>query len=175
MKRILLATIMTALIGTLAFAQRGQRGGDPLSALKSALNLTDAQVTAITALQQTERTRLESIRTEVQQKRDALNTLLNAASPSAVDVGNAAIALHASEAKIKAEQDYFISQVKQQLTGEQQQKLDTLLAARGGRGLLPGMGGPGPNGPQGRGRRGQYEFPPHPTSTGAERLGTGFF
>jgi hypothetical protein len=83
---------------------------------------------------------METVRNEIQQKRTNLDTLLSAASPSPVDVGNAAIALHASEAKIKAARDSLISQIKQQLTADQQQKLDTLLAANGGRGLFPGLG-----------------------------------
>ena len=152
MKRILIAAVVTVALGTVSFAQRGPRGGDPLNALKNALSLTDAQVTAITALLQNEQTRIQAIRTEIQQKRTALDTLLDAASPVPMEVGNAAIALHVSEAKIKAEQDYLISQIKQQLTGDQQQKLDTLVAANGGRGLLPGLGGPGVGGPQPRGR-----------------------
>lgn len=152
MKKILFAALMTITLSAAVFAQSG-RGGrrDPASALKDALGLTDAQVAAITTLAQTERTRMQAIRTEVDQKRQALDALLSAASPVPVDVGNAAIALHAAEAKIKAEQDYFISQIKQQLTGDQQQKLDTLIAANGGRGLpLPGLGGPGGLGLRGR-------------------------
>ena len=164
MRRILFAVAMTLSVTAALAAQRGPggpRGGSPPTArLKDALGLTDAQVAAITALAETERTRMQAIMSEVQQKRQALDILLNSASPVPVDVGNAAIALHASEAKITAEQNYFISQIKQQLTGDQQQKLDTLLAANGGRGLLPGLGGPGPGGfggpqPRGRGSREQ--------------------
>ena len=44
---------------------------------------------------------------------------------------------------MKAEHDALIAQVKQQLTGEQQQKLDALLAVNGGRGWFPGLRGPG--------------------------------
>lgn len=151
MKRIVLVLAMTVAVAAALFAQRGpggpggpRGGGDLAAALKTQLGLTDAQVTAITALAQAEQTRMQAIRTEVEQKRQVLDTLLNAASPVPVDVGNAAIALRASEAKIKAEQDYFISQIKQELTGEQQQKLDALLAS--GRGIpIPGLG-PGPGG-----------------------------
>jgi Spy/CpxP family protein refolding chaperone len=147
MKRVLVATVMTLILTTGLIAQRGRGGpggaggGNPATALKSALNLTDAQVEAIKGLWQAEQTRMQSIRTEIEQQRQTLDTLLDAATPNAVQVGNAAIALHASQAKIEAERTAFLNQVKQQLTGEQQQKLDTLLAARGGRGLLPGLGG----------------------------------
>lgn len=152
MKRILIAVAITLAL-TAAYAQPGERGGgqrgDPTSALKTALNLTDAQVDAIKALAQTGRERSRSIMTEIDQKRQTLNNLLSAASPSPVDVGNAAIALRASENKLSAERDWFIGELKKQLTGEQQQKLDTLLAEKGGRGLpIPGLGGPrgGPRG-----------------------------
>jgi len=156
LKRILITTLSIIALAATLSAQRGfgpRGGGTPLAALKNALDLTDAQVTAITALFQTEKTRMDAIWSEIEQKRRELDTLLNAASPVAVTVGNAAIALHTSELKIKTEQDSFISQIKQQLTGEQQAKLDTLLAARGNRGLLPGLGGPGPRGQSAPARR----------------------
>ena len=103
MKRILVAAAIIVMLGAISFAQRGPRSGNPISALKNAVDLTDAQVTSITALFQTERTRMQAIRTELQQRREAMDALLNAASPVPVDVGNAAIALHTSEAKSQAE------------------------------------------------------------------------
>ena len=158
MRRTIFVMLIAVTMTAAAFAQRGpggprgQGGRDPVAALKNALGLTDAQVTAITALFQAEQSRVETIRTEIEQRRASLDAALNVASPVPVNVGNAAIALHTSELKMKAEQEAFIGQIKQQLTGEQQQKLDTLLAANGGR-LLPGLGGgPGRGGPRGGGR-----------------------
>ena len=153
MKKILFAALMTLTLTIGLVAQRrGGLGGaptDPATALKDALGLTDAQVEAIKALIQAEQTRVQAIQTEIQQKRQALDALLNAAAPSPTDVGNAAIALHAAEAKLQAERTALINQIKQQLTGEQQQKLETILAANGGRGLpLLGLGGRGPRGGQ---------------------------
>jgi Spy/CpxP family protein refolding chaperone len=150
MKRTLLAVAATVIMTATLFAQntpagppRGQRQ-NPLTGLKNALGLTDAQVQAITSLIQTEKTRIQALMSDVQQKRQALNSLLNASSPNPPDVGNAAIALNASEKKLPPERDYFISQLKTLLTGDQQQKLDTLLAANGGRIIpFPGFGGPG--------------------------------
>jgi Spy/CpxP family protein refolding chaperone len=131
------------------------RGLGPLASLKAALNLTDAQVTAIQALLQTRATRAEALRTEIQQKRTALETLLNATTPNPTDVGNAAIVLRASEKKLLAERDWFITELKKLLTGDQQQKLDTLIAANP---RLPFLGGPGgPGGPGPRGFRGQRQ------------------
>jgi len=148
-KWVLLTTVFLATLSgaVLAQAPRGPGGTlDPLAGLKNALNLTDAQVTTITALLQAEQPRLQAIHTEIEAKRQAVDGLLSVDSPVAVDVGNAVIALHISEAKIKAEADSLLSQIKQQLTSDQQEKLDTLLAANGGRGLpIPGLGiGPGP-------------------------------
>ena len=162
MKQTFLTVAGTLMVAATLFAQSGPgvpppdgQRPDRLSGLKNALGLTDAQVTAIKSLWQTEQTRAQGIMTEIRQKRLALNALLNATSAAPVDVGNAAIALHASEAKLAPERDWFISELKKLLTGEQQQKLDTLLAANGGRGLpFPGLGGPG-FGPRGHGGRPQ--------------------
>jgi Spy/CpxP family protein refolding chaperone len=161
MKRTLLTAAAIVMVSAAFFAQSGPavpgRGprGDRFAGLQNALGLTDAQVTAIKSLAQTEQTRVQSIMTDIRQKRQALNTLLNNPSAAPVDVGNATIALHASEAKLGPERDWFISELKKLLTGDQQQKLDTLLAANGGRGFpLPGLGGPG-FGPRGRGTRPQ--------------------
>ena len=150
MKRIVYATFISLLLAAGLAAQnapagppRFGRGQGPgrASGLKNALGLTDAQVTAIQALIQADQSQLQTLRTDINQKRQALNSQLAAASPTAVDVGNAAIALRASENKLKAERTSLLNQIKQQLTGDQQQKLDAILAANGGRGLrLPGLG-----------------------------------
>jgi Spy/CpxP family protein refolding chaperone len=157
MKRTLLTVAATLMLAVTLVAQRGPGAGlnggqrpDRAAALKNALGLTDAQVTAIQALEQTERTRMQTIMTDIRSKRQALDALLNAGSANPTDVGNAAIALHAAQSKISGERDNFISELKKLLTGDQQQKLDTLLAANGGRGLpFPGLGGFGPRGPRG--------------------------
>jgi Spy/CpxP family protein refolding chaperone len=150
MKRILFAVLMIATLGMGLLAQ-GRRGGppefggtppDPTATLKAALSLTDAQVDSIKALLTTRQQRAEAIRTEIQQKRQALDALLNATSPNPTDVGNAAIALHASEIKIAAERDWFLTELKKLLTGAQQQTLDNLIAANTPLPLL-GLGGRG--------------------------------
>ena len=166
MKRTLVVLLMVFGLITPTFAQnaptfgRGNRSGGPLNSLKNALNLTDAQVTAIQSLIQTEQTRAQALRTEIGQKHTALNNLLNATTPNPNDVGNAAISLHVSEQKLPAERDWFIAELKKLLTGDQQQKLDTLLAANPRLPLLggPGFGGPGgPGAPGPRGFRGQRQ------------------
>jgi Spy/CpxP family protein refolding chaperone len=164
LRKTLVVLLMVFGLITSGFAQtdnQSERRLGPLAALKNALNLTDAQVTAIQALLQTRETRAQALRTEIEQKRTALENLLNAATPNPTDVGNAAIALRASEKKLAAERDWFITELKKLLTGDQQQKLDTLLAANPR--LLGGLGGPGgfgpggPGGPGPRGGRGQRQ------------------
>jgi Spy/CpxP family protein refolding chaperone len=158
MKRVLFAVAMTVALTAPLVAQRetGAPRRNQLTNFKDALGLTDAQAEAIRSMAQAQQPNVQAIRTEIEQKRQALDDLLNAASPSAVDVGNAALALRASEKRLEGQRTALINQIKQQLTGEQQQKLDTLLAANGGRGLrLPGLDpafGPGP-GPGPRGER----------------------
>lgn len=146
MKRILSTVLITLTLTTFAFAQGGRRGGppagaptgapaeqrrDPSARLKAILNLTDAQVEAVKALMQTREQRARAIFTEIAQKRQALDALLDAASPNPTNVGNAAIALHDSEKKMAAERDWFITELKKLLTGEQQATLDRLIAAHG--------------------------------------------
>jgi Spy/CpxP family protein refolding chaperone len=154
MKRTLVATAVTLMFAVSLFAQTpgaaGQRP-NPLTRLKNALGLTDAQVTAITNLAQAERPRAQTIMADIKQKRQTLNTLLNAASPNPSDVGNAAIALHTAQNGLKTERDNFLTQVKAQLTTDQVDKLDTLEAAAGGGFFpFPGLAGPGFRGRGGR-------------------------
>jgi Spy/CpxP family protein refolding chaperone len=161
MKRILFAAVAVVSLTVALVAQRGPGGPgaprDPSGALKNALGLTDAQVESIKALAQAEQPNMRSIQTDIEQKRQALDSLLSAASPNVMEVGNAAIALRGAQNRLEAERTAFIGQVKQQLTGDQQQKLDMMLAENGGRGLplfgFEGRGGfGGPGGPRGRGR-----------------------
>ncbi|HEY2380340.1 MAG TPA: Spy/CpxP family protein refolding chaperone [Terriglobia bacterium] len=146
MKRILCVTVAILTLSAGAFAQRGNPG----NGLKNALGLTDAQVSAIKSIVQNAQPTLQADQAAIRQDRQTFNTLVSTASPVAQDIGNAAIALHTAEAKQKADETALLNQVKQQLTTEQLQKLDTIQAAGGGRGqsLLD-------LGRQGRGPRGQ--------------------
>ena len=158
MKQTLFAILMVVTLSAGLFAQGRQAGPnatglrgqapDRTAALKAALNLTDAQIAAITTLTQTRQTRAQAIFTEIGQKRQALDALFNVTPPNATDVGNAAIALHASEKKLGAEKDWFLTELKKLLTGEQQQTLDNLLAANARTPILPLLGLGGQRGPR---------------------------
>jgi Spy/CpxP family protein refolding chaperone len=140
MKQIMLAGLMTVLVATGALAQRGHGGGrNPQASLQSALNLTQAQLTAIQTLNQTRHDRAEVIMTEIEKLHDALDALLDAASPNPTNVGNAAIAVRAAQNRLAAERDWYIAELKKLLTGEQQTILDNLLASANNP-ILPGLG-----------------------------------
>jgi hypothetical protein len=131
MKRILCVTVTMLTLSVVAFAQRG----NPANGLKNALGLMDSQVAAIKTIIQNGQPTLQADRSAIKQNRQLYDSLLNTASPVAQDIGNAAITLHASEAKLKADETALMNQVKQQLTTDQLQKLDTIQTAGGGRGL----------------------------------------
>ena len=162
MKRILMVTLSMSM-AIAAFAQRGsgQRGfggappagtfergqrGDPSTALKNALNLTDAQVASVQSLMQTRQERAKAIFDEMQTKQQAVDTALNATSPDPSTVGNAMIALQATRKKLDAERDWFLGELKKLLTADQQATLDKLIAD--GK-PIPGLMGPGFGGPRG--------------------------
>jgi hypothetical protein len=150
MKRILGVTVTMLTLSVIAFAQRG----GPANGLKTALGLMDNQVAAIKTIIQNGEPALQADRAAIKQGRQFLDSLLNSASPVAQDVGNAAISLHTAEAKLKADETALLTQVKQQLTSEQLQKLDTIQTAGGGRGMnLLELGRP--DRPNGRGPRPQ--------------------
>jgi hypothetical protein len=112
MKKILGLTVTILTLSVVAFAQR--RG--PENGLKTALGLMNSQVAAIKTIIQNGQPTLQADRAAIKQHRQLVDSLLNSTSPVAQDVGNAAITLHAAEAKLKADETALLSQVKHQLT-----------------------------------------------------------
>lgn len=147
MKKTLTLLVITLMLATSAFAQHGGRGpggpegrGGPEAALKAALNLTDAQITAIGTLNQTRMSRAAAIRTEIDTLHEAFVALLDAATPNPTQIGNAALAVRAAQKKLDAEQDWYIAELKKLLTADQAAILDNLLAANKHLPLLPHLG-----------------------------------
>jgi Spy/CpxP family protein refolding chaperone len=124
---VIVSSIAVMLVGTVAMAQgfRGRPGfrGDFSSRLKERLNLTDAQVNGIQALKENRRKDMQSLRQEMQPKRQALRQLLNQPSPNPTDVGNATLALKQTRERARDINQRFISGVKGLLTPDQLQKL----------------------------------------------------
>jgi len=160
MRRLFIALISALALTGVSLGQIGVTPGpppgmgrkmDPITSLKNALDLTDAQVSAIQALIQAQRQSAESIMADMKQKRLTLESLLNATSPNPTDVGNAAIAVHNAEKQLQALHQSLLADIRKQLTIDQQNTLDALIKAGA---MLPGLGG---FGPMPRGMRG-----PHP-------------
>lgn len=144
MKRILGVTVVMMALSVGAFAQRGNPG----NRLRNALGLTDTQVAGIQTIVQNGQPTLQADQATIKQARQTFNTLVSSASPVAQDVGNAAIALHNAEAKLKADEMSLTAQIKQQLRTDQLEKLDTIQAAGGGRDVsLLELGRQGRRGP----------------------------
>ena len=153
MRKVWMALAMTMVLAVAGFGQRGrtasgtpgQRPG-PMSTLKNALNLTDAQVSAIQSVLETSQQQSKAIMSDLAQKRQIYNTLLNAASPNPTDIGNAALAIHAGELQLQTLRKNQMASVRNTLTVDQQATFDSLVKA----GLpIPGLGGPGFGGPRG--------------------------
>jgi Spy/CpxP family protein refolding chaperone len=132
---VITSSIVFALAGTAAIAQGfrgkglggGARSGQSLERLQQKLNLTEAQMQGIRALQETRRTEMASLRQDLKPKRQALRQLLQESNPNPMDVGNATLALQGSRAKVRDINRNFISGVKALLTPDQLQKLPKRL------------------------------------------------
>jgi len=127
---VMISSIVVALAGTAALAQgfRGNRGreaqsGRLLERLQQKLNLTEAQMNGIRALEENRRKEMDSLRQESQPKRQALRRLLQQPNPNPSDVGNATLALRDTRQKTREINQRFMSGVKGLLTPEQLQLL----------------------------------------------------
>jgi Spy/CpxP family protein refolding chaperone len=151
---VIISSIVVALAGTAALAQglRGQgglRGGGiarqlrnrtnrgagqqgaladrVLQRLQQRLNLTDAQLNGLNALQENRRKETELLQQEVQQKRQALRQQLQQPNPNPNDVGNATLALKQTRERKRDINQRFLSGFKSLLTPDQVQKLPKRL------------------------------------------------
>jgi Spy/CpxP family protein refolding chaperone len=128
---IIILSIMLALAGTVAAAQKGLRGrraGGRLGArLQDQLNLNETQKNGIRALQETRQKELGSLRQELQQKRQALRELMQQTNPNPNDVGNATLALRETRERMREINQRFLSGMKGLLTPDQLQKLPNRL------------------------------------------------
>jgi len=127
---LIISTIVVALAGTAALAQgfRGNRGreaqsGRLLERLQQKLNLNETQMNGIRALEENRRKEMESLRQEVQPKRQALRQLLQQPNPNPTDVGNATLALRDTRQRTRDINQRYMSGVKGLLTPEQLQML----------------------------------------------------
>ena len=114
----------------------GGFGGGPRFA--EALGLSDDQKAQLQALRSKQRETIKPLMDAVRQSHDALGKTMEADSPDAATVGQAALALHAAEKKLRAAHEAAFEEMKAILTPEQQAKLEQMKE----KGPRRGPGGP---------------------------------
>jgi Spy/CpxP family protein refolding chaperone len=133
-----LTLTLTAFLALLALplatqAQEGRRSPEDVlhnpRALARYLKLTPAQVEAARKLQQELKAAVDPLREAQKGLREALRTELEAASPNACEVGEAALALHANREQIRAEVEEFDDKFSALLTPEQLARYEALKEA----------------------------------------------
>ena len=134
---LMISSIVAALAGTAALAQgfQGRHRGEGRNAsesrmlerLQQKLNLSETQMNGIRGLEDTRKKEMESLRQEVQPKRQALRQLLQQPNPNPNEVGNAAIALKDTRGRMREINQRFMSGVKGLLTPDQLQNFPKRL------------------------------------------------
>lgn len=135
-KTVIISSIAIALIASAALGQgrggkaRGRNalgGGRVLERLEQRLNLTDVQKNGLNALEENRRKESDSLRQEIQQKRQAIRQLMRQANPNPTDIGNATLAMKETRERMRGINQRFTSGFKALLTPDQLQKLPKRL------------------------------------------------
>lgn len=137
----LLVAVAVVLCALPLAAQPPQGPRDPAAILHNPrllaryLHLTPDQVTATQKLAADLKATLDPLHQQGQQLRDAFQAAVSAANANACDVGQAALAVHANDVKIKAALDDFDTKFSALLTPDQLARYEALKA------LVHGDGG----------------------------------
>lgn len=111
-------------------AQPPHRGGPPdFTAIKTYLNLTDAQVTSLNELTKSERQASQAVSSDLRTKHQALNQALRGGTTDAATLTSMSQAVQASEQKMVALRQQYQTQAAGLLTGDQVTKLKALTDA----------------------------------------------
>jgi Spy/CpxP family protein refolding chaperone len=132
---LIMSSIALALAGTAALAQglrakaagQGALAGRIPERLQQRLNLTDAQMNGVRALQEQRQKEIQSLRQQTQPERQTLRHLLRQPNPNPTDVGNATLALKGTRGQMHDINQRFLSGFKALLTPDQLQKLPKRL------------------------------------------------
>ncbi|PYQ52848.1 MAG: hypothetical protein DMF78_10485 [Acidobacteria bacterium] len=106
--------------------------------LAEALGLSDEQKAQLEALRTKHQETMKPLMEAVRQAHDALRKTMDAESPDAATVGQAALVLDAAEKKLRAAHEASFEEMKSILTPEQQAKLEQMKE----KGPRRGPGGP---------------------------------
>jgi len=137
----LLVAVATVLLALPLAAQPPKGPRDPAEILHNPrllaryLHLTPDQVTASQKLFTDLKAALDPLRQQEQTLRDAFEAAVSAANANPCDVGQAALAVHANQVKIKAALDDFDTKFSALLTPDQLARYEALKA------LVHGDGG----------------------------------
>ena len=169
-----LAIAALAITGGMLMQAQPHGGGPPLpadfTAIKTYLNLSDAQVTSLRDLNKSQRDASQSVASDLRTKHQALNAAMRGGTTDSASIAAMAQAVQAGEQKLQSIRLQYQAQAVSTLTAEQQAKLKVLSDAAA---LMPNVHqasmlnlitppqGSGPGGPGGMGfRRGSGGPPP---------------
>ncbi len=137
MKKILLALCAVLVIAGMAgVAVAGDRAHGPRMIqmhhhFAEALDLTEDQKASVKPLHEELRAQSEPVMEQLHQQMEELEALLDSANPNPTEVGNKAIAAHATRAQLKALHDDFKTRFTALLTDKQKAKLAEIDAKHG--------------------------------------------
>jgi Spy/CpxP family protein refolding chaperone len=181
MRTLILAMSLCAF--TLMAQPPADRGPRTPEALKTALNLTDQQVTQMQEIQRQRFEASRDLRQQVQAKAKELREAVQSGGSNATAIGQLVLDTQALRKQIQEQDVRFRDQLQAVLDAEQKQKLAELQAAAD---LMPAVGQARMFGllerPEGAeegigfrgGRRGPGMMGPGPAGPGAGPLGRGF-
>jgi Spy/CpxP family protein refolding chaperone len=138
MKKILLAlcaVLAVLVVAGVAVAGGGEGHGHRTVRMHhqfaEALDLTEEQKAAVKPLHEELRAASEPVMEQLHRQMEELHALLDTANPNPTEVGNKAIAAHATRAQLKALHDDFKTRFTALLTDEQKAKLAEIDAKHG--------------------------------------------
>jgi Spy/CpxP family protein refolding chaperone len=139
MKKILFGVFAVLVLAAAAIAAEHHGGGQHMARmhehLTRALNLTDEQQAAARQIHEEMMPRAEALMEQHRQQREELHALLDTANPNPTEVGNKAIAAHATRNQLKALHEEGMTRFKALLTEEQRTRLEEMHERHGERGL----------------------------------------
>jgi protein CpxP len=102
--------------------------------LAEELGLSDEQKAQAEAIQARQHETVKPLMEAARAAHEAFRTALEAESPDATAVGQAALAMHAAEKKLQAAHEAGMAEIKALLTPEQREKLERMSEHRHGHG-----------------------------------------
>jgi Spy/CpxP family protein refolding chaperone len=112
--------------------------------LAEELGLSDEQKSQLEALRRRQQETLKPLAETARQAHESFRSALEADGTDAATVGQAALAMHAAEKKLRAAHGAAFEEMKAILTPEQRDKLEKMHEGRKGTRGPWGPGGPGP-------------------------------